>query len=65
MIRASISMNGMTLTLYEEFYPENKKDSPEANENFLQNLAKILPKWRCPIVVTDAGFINPWFQLSV
>ncbi len=62
MIRASIPINGRTLTIYEEVYSENKKGSPKANRNFLQNLAKILPIGCCPIIVTDAGFRNPWFK---
>jgi hypothetical protein len=63
MIRASIPMNGRTLTLYEEIYPESKKDSRKANQQFLQNLMKLLPKGCCPIIVTDAGFRNPWFKV--
>ncbi len=62
MIRASIPMNGRSLTLYEEIYPENKKDSPKANQHFLQHLAKILPAQCRPIIITDAGFRNPWFK---
>jgi hypothetical protein len=62
MIRASIPMKGRSLTLYEEVYPENKKDSPKANRHFLQQLAKILPCGCRPIIVTDAGFRNPWFK---
>lgn len=62
MIRASIPFLGRTLILYEEVYPENKKDSAKANKTFLKNLANILPTDCRPIVVTDAGFRNPWFK---
>jgi hypothetical protein len=62
MIRASIPIKGRTLTIYEEVYPESKKDSPKSNRTFLQNLAKILPLDCCPVIVTDAGFRNPWFK---
>jgi len=62
MIRASIPLDGRTLTIYEEVYPENKKDSPESNKTFLKNLEKVLPKNCHPIIVTDAGFRNPWFK---
>lgn len=62
MIRASIPVKGRALTIYEEVYPENKKDSPKANKIFLNNLKKILPLNCRPIIVTDAGFRNPWFQ---
>jgi DDE family transposase len=61
MIRASIPVKGRSLTIYEEVYPESKKDSPKANKIFLSNLKKILPSKCCPIIVTDAGFRNPWF----
>jgi hypothetical protein len=62
MIRACIPVEGRTLTIYEEVYPENEKDSPKANKIFLRNLAKVLPIGCCPIIVTDAGFRNPWFK---
>jgi hypothetical protein len=62
MIRAGIAHNGRLLTIYEEVYPEKEKDSPKANQNFLKNLAKILPIGCCPIIVTDAGYRNPWFR---
>lgn len=62
MIRASIPINGRSLTIYEEVYPENKKDSPKSNKIFLKNLARILPLDCSPIIVTDAGFRNPWFK---
>lgn len=62
MIRAGIAHNGRTLTIYEEVYPEKLKDSPKANQAFLQNLAKILPIGCCPIIVTAAGYRNPWYR---
>jgi hypothetical protein len=62
MIRASLPLHGRTLTLYEEIYPENKKDSPKANQHFLHALSKVLPQGCRPIIVTDAGFRNPWFK---
>lgn len=62
MIRAGIAHKGRTLTIYEEVYPEKEKDSPKTNQAFLQNLAKILPIGCCPIIVTDAGYRNPWFR---
>lgn len=62
MIRASLPIKGRTLTIYEEVYPESKKDSPSANKIFLSNLKKILPFNCNPIIVTDAGFRNPWFK---
>lgn len=62
MIRAGIAHDGRLLTIYEEVYPEKEKDSRKANQTFLQNLAKVLPIGCCPIIVTDAGFRNPWFR---
>lgn len=62
MIRAGIPQDGRLLTLYEEVYPEKEKDSRKANQTFLQNLAKVLPIGCRPIIVTDAGFRNPWFR---
>jgi hypothetical protein len=62
MIRASIPFKGRALTIYEEVYPEHLKDSPKANRTFLRNLADILPEGCRCIIVTDAGFRNPWFK---
>lgn len=62
MIRACLPINGRTVTLYEEVYPESEKDSPKSNKIFFKNLAAILPKNCRPIIVTDAGFRNPWFK---
>jgi len=62
MIRACLPINGRTITLYEEVYPESEKDSPKSNRIFLRNLAMILPENCRPIIVTDAGFRNPWFK---
>ncbi len=36
---------------------------PKSHKNFLKSLREMLPKDCKPILVTDAGFRNPWFML--
>lgn len=63
LIRASVSVDGRSLTLLEEVHPLNTKEKPSVHERFLERLKAILPKDCVPIIVTDAGFRGPWFKL--
>ena len=61
-LRASIAINGRSLTLYDQAYSLREYDKEKTHELFLLNLKNILPENCKPIVVTDAGFRNTWFQ---
>lgn len=61
-LRASLILDGRTLTLYEESFPEALLYNAKVETNFLQDLSSILPSTSCPIIITDAGFKNRWFK---
>lgn len=56
-------MDGRALTLYEEVHTLETKEKPSTHRIFLGRLKALLPEGCCPIVVTDAGFRTPWFNL--
>lgn len=59
---AAIPMFGRALPIYAEVYAMNAYGSRAAHRHFLQTLAKeVIPIWSRPVIVTDAGFNNPWF----
>lgn len=62
LLRAGVPMRGRTMTVYEEVHPEAKKNSRKVHTTFLKRLKVLLPEGACPIVLTDAGFQNPWFR---
>lgn len=61
-IRASMAVEGRALTLYEEVHPQSRATTPVVQSRFLMTLQSLLPKKCRPIIVTDAGFKNPWFK---
>jgi len=38
------------------------ENNPKIHSQFLKKLRAILPEGCCPLLVTDAGFCNPWFN---
>jgi len=62
VIRAAIGIEGRAVTLYEERHNERSTGRRSIQTKFLINLKKILPENCQPIIVTDAGFYNPWFK---
>lgn len=62
LLRAGIIARGRTITVYEEVHPEAKKGNRRVEQAFLKRLRALLPVHVQPIVVTDAGFRNPWFN---
>ena len=61
-LRASLSFQGRSVILYERVFPFCQYNSPKSHSAFLQELASIVPASCRPIVVTDAGYRNPWFR---
>lgn len=61
-LRASMAVEGRALTLYEEVHPQSKSANRAVQARFLRTLSSLLPDKCRPIVVTDAGFKNPWFM---
>ena len=62
LIRAAIPMGGRAITIYEETHLEKDYEKQEIHSQFLLKLKEVLPEKCCPIIVTDAGFKNPWFK---
>jgi len=65
LLRASLATQGRSLTLYEEVHPLSRKEKPAVHRQFMKKLKRMLPQSCTPIVVTDAGFRIPWFQLVI
>jgi hypothetical protein len=64
-LRAAIVSKGRALTLYEEVHSEKKLSNAKVEKDFLEKLNKFLPEECKPIIITDAGFRNPWFKKIV
>jgi len=61
-LRAGIPADGRTLTLYDEVHTTGTLNHPKTHLNFLKKLKELIPAEITPIIVTDAGFRNTWFQ---
>jgi hypothetical protein len=62
LLRASIPVGGRALTLYEEVHPLSDYGKARVHKQFLKTLQGVLPEGSCPVIMTDAGFIGPWFR---
>lgn len=62
ILRASLAVEGRALTLYEEVHPKSKESNRLVHKQFLAQLKAMLPTDCRPIIITDAGFKNPWFK---
>lgn len=63
-LRASVVVEGRSITLYEEVHPRKHLAAYTVHRHFLERLACVLPAQRCaPIILTDAGFRGTWFAL--
>ena len=61
-LRASVSFEGRSVTIYERVFAFSEYNSPVSHNPFIEELASILPPNCCPLIVTDAGYRNPWFR---
>jgi hypothetical protein len=62
VLRAALVTKGRALTLYEEVHGEKKQENAQVQRAFLNTFQALLPDGCRPIIVTDAGFHNPWFK---
>ena len=63
LLRASVAIEGRSMTLYEQVHPQSLATSPRVHRAFLTQLATMLPAGCVPILITDAGFRGAWFRL--
>lgn len=59
---ATLCFCGRALPLWSRTFPIKRKCSPSAEREFLEDLAGVVPRHCCPILVTDAGFHTEWFD---
>jgi hypothetical protein len=62
-IRAAVPLGGRALPILEVPYHLKDYASQKTHKMFLTYLREMLPKNCKPIILTDAGFRNPWFKL--
>lgn len=62
VLRASVPAGGRGKTIYQELHPQSQCGNRDVQSNFLKMLAQVIPEHCRPIIVTDAGFKNPWFR---
>lgn len=63
LLRASVVVEGRSVTLYEEVHPQSELGSPKVHRAFMQRLRDMVPAACQVIVMSDAGFHSPWFKL--
>lgn len=63
LLRASVAVEGRSLTLLEAVYDVSEKDKPSVHKAFMRRLKAMLPPACKPVIVSDAGFRVPWFKL--
>jgi hypothetical protein len=59
---AAVPIAGRAIPIYGEVHPKSKYGNRRLQCAFLQTLKRILPRNACPIVVSDAGFKDPFFS---
>jgi len=63
-LRASVVVEGRSLTLYEEVHPRKHLSAKRVHRQFVKRIRALLPQTqRPPIIITDAGFRTTWFRL--
>lgn len=63
-LRASVVVEGRSITLYEEVHPRRYLAAYAVHRRFLARLACVLPEQQsAPVILTDAGFRGTWFAL--
>lgn len=61
VIRASLQVEGRSIVLYSMIVEAKDADSPQSNEAFLKQLHKILGNEKPVYIVSDGGFLTPWY----
>jgi hypothetical protein len=62
VLSAKLCFRGRALTLFSRTFPKNRKSSPPAEREFLEEFVRVIPASAKPVLVTDAGFLFTWFD---
>ena len=62
VLRASLVFDGRSITLYEKVHLLSEYGGRKVQHQFLNKLSQLLPTQCKPIIITDAGFLVPWFK---
>lgn len=62
ILRASLALEGRSLTLLQMVASTDDYNSPRVHSQFLKRLKLMLSDDCKPVIVTDAGFKVPWFK---
>ena len=62
-LTAAVPVNGRSMPILWHVYDDTKWGSPQVHKHFLLTLKTMLPSGCKPVLVTDAGFQNPWFDM--
>lgn len=62
-LTASLANDGRGLPIYNIVRNKNEITKKRTQTRFLKGLGEVLPPGTVPILVTDAGFESPWFDL--
>jgi len=61
-LSAAVPLDGRAIPIYWEVHSTEKIKNRKVQGDFLVTLQTLVPETSKPIIVTDAGFQNPWFD---
>ncbi len=64
-LSAAVPVDGRALPIYWEVHDKSRLGNRHVQMSFLATLTGMVPRRCHPVVVTDAGFGNPWFRAVV
>jgi hypothetical protein len=62
LLRAGLPIGGRSILLHARVVSKRKLSNHDVHDDFLDDLARIVPKYCRPIIVTDAGFYYRWID---
>lgn len=61
-LEASVASHGRSIPIYHEMHHISEQEKHAIHEQFLENLAEIIPSNVHVTIITDAGFRRNWFE---
>ena len=65
VLSAQLCCEGRALPLYNQVFSRHRVGNSQLHEQFLRELATVIPNDCKPVIITDAGFRTPWFDAVV